>query len=324
MKMDIIATIGAGKTDFDEVKEIINKGINHLRFNFSKYNEKNIIRVDLIKKIKKCYGDSVTIMLDIPYPGKKARIYHSLKKFVVKKGDEYILESSSEFKYDKCFFIDISKIGKIIKEGTIITYSDGEAKFVTKKIIDDSRVIIKAENDFLFISGKSLSFDYPKCSNSVEKELINLIFGVNPDEIALSFVEEKKSIDELKYVLNEMGCKAKIYSKIETQKGIDNINEISKKTDVIIGRGDLCLYTDYHKLYNNQKLISKSVTKNNRSFYVATGILSSLIRQNIPSQSDIIDLSVISDINAKGIIVNSMVVFNNIDMVIQTIENMNI
>ena len=63
------------------------------------------------------------------------------------------------------------------------------------------------------------------------------------DFIGVSFVESSKHINLIRNLIsNEI---PKIVAKVENQKGIDNLNDIIKATDVImIDRGDLSTETN--------------------------------------------------------------------------------
>lgn len=129
-----------------------------------------------------------------------------------------------------------------------IIYSDGDGQFTVVEIIDENTIIVKAKNDFVFRSGKSISFNKVRINNNIKK-YGELIQEVKPDKIALSFVEDALTVKKIKQFLNTIHYQGEIFSKIEIQNGSNNIDEVCKESDIIIGRGDLCINTDVYNLY---------------------------------------------------------------------------
>lgn len=316
-EFNIIATIPAKKTDIEYIDNIIDQGINSFRFNFSKFDQNIEKRIIAISKIKEIYGDSISVLVDIPYPKKKVRLYHNNEYFNIDKGQLFTVSSSQTS--DKVFITDIENIGDLVHENDELVYCDNDAILVVKEIINSNTIILEAKNPFYFRNGKSISITYQdnkKFSISLYQEIIDII---HPRQIALSFVENKSQIADFKKLI-KLPSKLEIFSKIETQTGIDKINSICDMSNIIIGRGDLCIYSDLNNLYYNQKKIVDSSKKHKRKCYIATGILNSLLNHYEPTQSDIIDLSYILALNPNGIILNSAVIIENVDTVIRTIK----
>ncbi len=318
-EFDLIATIGAKITNVQDVQRIIEYGFNHLRFNFSKYDKNLEDRVNMIRCLKDLYENDIKVLIDLPYPGKKARIYHNKNYFDIITGQELEIVSDIVRKESERFVTDLPSIGRFVQKDTIIVYSDGEALLRVIKVIDVNTILVRAESDFFFRNGKSLSFDYPKRGHMLEYKFVDIIRDIRPNEIALSFVENSEDIRSFKMIGSNCMNGMTILSKIETQSGIDHIDDICRNSDVIIGRGDMSINTDIHKLYQNQKYIVKSAKKCGRNCYIATGILNSLTTQHFPTQADIIDLSVIINMRPKGIILNAEVVWKRPEMVLKTI-----
>ncbi len=298
---EIVATIGAKQKDINGIEALIEMGITHLRFNFSKFEQEVKERTELIKIIKQKHD--VSIMLDIPFPGKKPRIYHKEPFKEFEKGEEMVLYSGRE--KGNGFWTDANQIGNTIKVKEKIMYSDGVASLTVKKRINDDSLLLEADSNFTFRSGKSLFMGMYLRQTEIPPYIISAVKATGAEEIALSFVEEKADVNLLKDQLVKSGINVDIYCKIETDRGIKNIDDICRDYDVIIGRGDMVLYSDYSELFFNQDRIIKAAQKNGKKVYVATGILSSLLYSEIPSQSDIVDLTNIAISNPTGIILNS-------------------
>lgn len=140
----------------------------------------------------------------------------------------------------------------------------------------------------------SHKFDSDSTSPITEKDKKDLEFGSknNLEYVALSFVGSASDVEELKSVLNELNYSAKIIAKIERQKAIDNFDEILNSADAImIARGDLGNEVPIEKIPFVQADLIKKANTFGKPVIVATEMLPSMIENNIPTRSDVSDVS---------------------------------
>lgn len=320
----MIATLGYrfDKNDRFLLRELLECGIDYFRINLSKINDIETLKykIDLIKFIRYEAKRNVKIMLDLPYPGKKPRFFITdSDKIYLAKNEKIIITSDQLYKglvSYKIVYTDVSNIGKLLKTGDLVIYGDGECSFYIDCILDESTVLACANCDALIFSTKSISFGYINYIDKPSSEYIRLLQSINAYSVALSFVQ---NTDELDFYINSFP-QSKIISKIENLIGIKNVDSISAKTDIMLGRGDICLNADIYSLYLYQKQVSESAKKNNISLYFATGFLSSLCVNNFPSQSDIIDISNALLLEPDYLILNYGLVSTNCRKAVQVIK----
>ena len=100
---------------------------------------------------------------------------------------------------------------------------------------------------------------------------------------------QKKQINEIKKILPK---KIKIISKIETKKGLKNIDNIINVSDgIMIARGDLGKNIPYEKLPITQKLIIKKCNKKKVFVITATEMLMSITKAKTPERAEITDIA---------------------------------
>ena len=293
---------------------LLNSPIDMVRINFSKEGE----RVDLVEIIEKKLMNrgKLQLMLDLPLPYEKTRLYfhHNLNENIMKvlPGKKYKLvcggKNISEAiytRYYEDFFV-----------GESVFVGDGEGVF---SIVNKSGNIyeLETENMFEMINGKSI--------NRVNRNMHNLGFyrtfvnRIKPDILALSFVEKKEDIIQIKKLMPE---KAIIFSKIETQKSLENIQEILTESDgIMIGRGDLAIYSALKDFFSNQEMIIKEARKHKKPVYVATDILSSMESRQLPTRSEIIDLSFLLKSQIDGLVFSAKI--QNFKSIVNLIKGMN-
>ena len=131
-----------------------------------------------------------------------------------------------------------------------------------------------------------------KCDIMLDIKNINIpdyLKQMNFDYVALSFAESKNEINLLRKKLEK---KTKIISKIETKKGIKNINSLIDVSDgIMIARGDLGRNLPFEKVPIFQKLIIKKCRSKKKFSITATEMLLSLMRIKIPERSEVSDIA---------------------------------
>ena len=142
-------------------------------------------------------------------------------------------------------------------EFEVLSVSDKEVKTVVK-IGGETR-----DHKSMFFPNKDLKLDFLS-----EQDKSDLLFGIEQgiDFIALSFVSEKKNIDDvrefLKANIDEVreflnangGDGIDLIAKIENSSGVKNLESIVKASDgVMVARGDLGVELPYETIPNVQK-----------------------------------------------------------------------
>lgn len=294
------------------VEGMLNLNVNYFRFNLSKYDNNELdMKVYEICELKKKYP--LKIMIDIPYPRGKPRIFFNNKTELVLSPDDYINISS---KPSAPIYTDNAEILNL-NVGDKIIYSDGEGILVVTDV-NDEKIVARSEKRCLIYHRKSINFG-KLTKNTQLNKYIKIINDIQPDSVALSFVISPKDVFEFK---NELKDNVEIISKIETSAAVDSAEDIATYTSIMVGRGDLMIYADYRYLYEYQNRIMRAAIKKGNKVYVATGILSSLKNNSIPTQAELTDLARIIECSPAGIILNYGVVKNNMKVALDIINSL--
>ena len=253
-------------------------------------------------------------MLDLPFPRKKPRIMIDNSPQSIKSNSTYLL---SNVKSTEWIGLSVDCIGSKLKIGDMLLYDGGIGAFKVDRIIDSNTISIVSCGDFDIYDRKSLGSYSTLINEMISSDYIELIASAIPDYVALSFVESKEEAE----IYNSFFPNARVISKIETEKAIKNIDQITTVSNVMVARGDLRQYSNPLDLYFTQKAISESSHKNAKQLFFATDVLESLRKSEIPSSSDLIDMSVILSMRPDGIILNSPLVSSKAKEVIQMINS---
>ncbi|HEX9025852.1 MAG TPA: pyruvate kinase [Clostridium sp.] len=298
--MYIIGTVGPNVKDRTVLKGIIDNGVNALRFNFIHGSEKEFLE---FLKIAKEINNDIEIILDLS--GTKIRVSNNFE-YIYKIYDDEEIYFCGEDKYDeiknninkiKIKIIPLNIKNKILNQKVYeqIGIKDNTMLF---NVIDRSNGLIKAVTvrGGIVRKGKGCNI------KGVERKLILLsekdknaiIWGINNnvDIICQSFVEDKEDIGEIKSFLNDRisnKYKPKIWAKIETLNGINNIKSILSEVDgIIIGRGDLIPETSIEDTPIYEEQIINEVSKDkDKDIIIGTHLFNSMKNGKMPSISEV-------------------------------------
>lgn len=286
---------------------ISDSGVNGIRVNLCKYSRdivrtviREFIPIFLRKGIRKIY-------LDIPYPIDKARIYGILNdKKVIKENDEYLIKKGnnsdsicdyeSKKIYVNCTKFDVNR--------DIVYYGDGEGAFRVSRI-SEKGIFCVAKNDFYIINGKSISCGYFEQDKAV---MSNILDSIGDMEVSL-LIPFTESVDVINDIRGMVHNNVSLIAKIETESGMNNIEEIARKAEgILIGRGDLALYSNLKDLFPNLRDAIEKVRENKIIF--CTGILQNFSDAYMPERAEISDLMLIKQLYANELILSGSSDFN--------------
>jgi pyruvate kinase len=121
---------------------------------------------------------------------------------------------------------------------------------------------------------------------------IKVIDWVNLQKInylAISYAQNSKQIQQIKRLVKNKSIK--IISKIETKKGLKNIDGLIKISDgIMIARGDLSKNTSFEKVPYYKKLIIDKCNSKRKFVIIATEMLLSMVKSKTPTNAEVEDV----------------------------------
>ncbi len=315
--MEVVATIKE-RHDIDivsKVNNLLELGIMRYRFNFAKISSERD-ETSLFETINKVVqiDENIKIMIDLPYPGKKNRLVCRERSIQINCNQEYVLHLYKNGNYsisEDEFFLEDETDGDLLCEGAILVYDMGEGAFsiCNKK---SSRVVkLKALNSFKLSRGKGLTIgciSKRKYASVISRICSNFFL---PDSFVLSFVEDLNDVRENE-MLKKVFPSVKLISKIETQNGIENIEDIINYSDgIMLGRGDLCLHSPICNLMDYERIVATMCKQHNCDCYFASGFLNSYLKSYLPTHSDIIDFSYAAQLNPNYLVLNTDLILSD-------------
>ncbi|WP_236977602.1 pyruvate kinase [Membranihabitans maritimus] len=295
-KTKIVATVGPSIDSYDQLKLLIETGVDVFRLNFSHGDHETHQRViNTIHQLNEEMGTYVSILADLQGP--KIRV-GKIKDNAIPLNPGQIIEFTTEEKIgdEKSIFINYDNFPMDVNAGERILCDDGKVIF---KVIDTNKKdTVKLE----VVHGKELSsrkgVNLPDTKTSLpaltEKDLKDLEFIMTQDVnwIALSFVRKAQDVLDLKERMKENNYSALVISKVEKPEAVGSIDEIIEVSDgIMVARGDLGIEVPLEQLPGIQKSIINKCIENSKPVIVATQMMDSMIHNPSPTRAEVTDVA---------------------------------
>ncbi|BBA51175.1 pyruvate kinase PykF [Fusobacterium varium] len=297
-KTKIICTIGPSSETKETLKELLKSGMNMMRLNFSHGNyEEHKEKIDNFRAAQAETGIRAALMLDIKGPKIRTTKLKDGKNVNIVSGQEFIITTDKSIIGDeKMVAVTYEDIIQDVKIGEKLLIDDGLLQFSIKEIVGNKIICIALNNGEL---GENKGVNLPKAKVSLpaisEKDRNDLIFGCQQgvDYVAASFIRKADDVKDVRKVLDENnGKNILIISKIETQEGIDNFDEILKVSDgIMVARGDLGVEIPIEDVPIAQKMMIEKCNAAGKVVITATQMLDSMIKNPRPTRAEVNDVA---------------------------------
>ncbi len=302
--MNIIATIGPRNCKPNAIDEIISGGCNIIRINLSHGNYEDI--ENILIYIRKNYN-RVKILMDLQ--GNKIRVSKSIKDtFKTAKGEIVYFCSEENYntilskkKNSKIIPLSIGKQFILNDKYKKVYMKDGTMEF---DVLENTEEYIKAVTKIGGVVRGEKGCNLPGINRlgwnltKKDKNDINFALDNNVDILCYSYCSYDSQCKEFKErvfkSIKELGKVPKLWGKIETKEGIENIKLIANELDgIVIARGDLVPEAGLFNIPIIQEKIIYSLKGVKKDIVVATNVLNSMkysVKPTINELSDIYSL----------------------------------
>jgi len=296
LKTKIICTLGPATDDENVLRELIQKGMNVARLNFShgSYEEQQI-RIDTFKKLRSESGLPIALMLDTKGPEIRIKKFKDGQADLV-EGQKFTLTTRDSVGDNSGVSINYHDLPHDLQIGNSILIDDGLIK-ISVESIDKENIVCNVVNGGTICNNKSINIpdiqiNLPYMS---EQDKSDILFGIQNDVdfISASFVRNKQDVLEIRDLLSENNGKhINVIAKIENQDGVDNIDEIISVSDgIMVARGDMGVEIPFENIPSIQKMLVKKCYTAGKRVIVATQMLDSMIRNPRPTRAETTDVA---------------------------------
>ena len=294
-KTKIICTLGPATETTEALRQLIQKGTDVLRLNMSHATHEWVREiVPRIRRLAQIAGRPVAILVDTQGPAIRTG---DLKiNLHLKPGDvlEFTLRGAKS-KEQYSVTVNYAGFVKDISVGDTVLVDNGLLKVV---VLDKGRDRVRTRVLTPAVLGSRRHINLPRVHVNLpaltKKDIADVALSaeLDVDFVALSFVREKRDIEQLRKLLSRKTSKAQIVAKIEDQLAVRSIDKIIESTDIImIARGDLGIECPMEELPIIQRRIVKKCIRLGKPVVIATQLLESMITNRLPTRAEVTDVA---------------------------------
>lgn len=274
---------------------------------------------EMAEGIKKASYEEKDLKIYVDLAGPKIRTSLSKskkgekpKRIKVFCGDKVLIhplepsQSAKETKhYDALVGCTLEKIGSLVSVGDHLFLDDGKIELRIDEILGEAigcSVLTRNDEGSKIKDEKGINLPnsdiaiHAICDH--DREVLPHIIQY-ADIIGISFAQTPEDITDLIDELETLGKKGKIaiVAKIETKKGVQNLPAILEtlieygNSGIMIARGDLAIEIGFENLAYMQEEILDLCTAAHIPVILATQVLESKMKTNVPSRAEISDVA---------------------------------
>ncbi len=295
-KTKIICSIGPASGNVEVMEQLVLSGMNCARINLSHATEESALEtIEVVREVRRKTGMPVAILYDTKGPEFRTGNFETEDGVKVSIGDtikmveEEVVCNREHFCVNHPEAIERIEVGShVLVDNALLdleVIEKGEG-YVTLKAINNGEI---KSHKTLNVPGIDLNLPF---ISDIDRKDIEFAATHSCDYLALSFVNTPEDVIAARKIVEDAGGDARIISKIESQMGIDNIDEIISVSDgIMIARGDLGVEVPMEELPILQKQIIQKCREHGKFAIVATEMLASMYTSPRPTRAEVTDIA---------------------------------
>ncbi|WP_121746490.1 pyruvate kinase [Streptomyces sp. E2N166] len=292
----IVCTLGPATDTYDQIKDLVDAGMDIARFNFSHgTHAEHEERYHRVRKASDETGRSVGTLADLQGP--KIRLGHFAEgPVLLERGDTFTITVEEGVHGDRhtCgttyagLATDVTPGERVlVDDGKVcLEVTDVDGPRVRTTVIEGGMV---SDHKGLNLPGVAVSV--PALSKKDEDDL-RWALRNGFDTIALSFVRSGRDVLDVHRIMDEEGRRLPVIAKVEKPQAVENIEDIVAAFDgIMVARGDLGVEMPLEQVPIVQKRAIKLAKRNAKPVIVATQMLDSMIDNARPTRAEASDVA---------------------------------
>ncbi len=294
-KTKIVCTLGPNENDYEVLLKLA-KNMDVARFNFSHgdHNE-HLQRLALLKKARQESGRPIAALLDTKGPEIRTGVLEDHKKVALAEGMHITLTTEECVGNAERVYINYAGLNEDVQPGNTILIDDGLIGLTVDEVNGtEIRCTVVNGGELGERKGVNVPNVPIRLPSLTDKDIEDIKFGIEVgyDFVAASFIRNADAIREIRQIIEDAGSHMKIIAKIESQEGLDNLDEIIKESDgIMVARGDLGVEVEAKMLPQLQKEIIRKCNYQGKLVITATQMLDSMIRNPRPTRAEVTDVA---------------------------------
>jgi len=291
----IVATLGPATSSYENIRAIIEAGVDVCRMNLS--HGSYAVHEEVYANVRKAADDTgkaVAVLVDLQGPkirlGKFANGPHDLAV-----GDIFTITIDEVEGTKELVGTTYKGLPGDVAPGDFLLIDDGKVK--VKVVASDERTVTTevivagpvSNNKGINLPG--VAVNVPALS---EKDEDDLRWGLKlgADLIALSFVRNAVDVERVHEIMEEEGIRVPVIAKIEKPQAVEALEGIIDAFDAImVARGDLGVELPLEAVPIVQKRAVELARRMAKPVIVATQMLESMISSPVPTRAETSDVA---------------------------------
>jgi pyruvate kinase len=291
----IVATLGPATSSYENIRAIIDAGVDVARMNLShgSYDVHEAVYAN-VRKAADDSGRAVAVMVDLQGPKIRLGKFEA-GPYELEVGDIFTITIEDILGTKELSSTTFKGLPQDVSPGDFLLIDDGKVKV---RVLDTDGTRVRTEVIVAGPVSNNKGINLPGVAVNVpalsEKDEADLRWGLSlgADYIALSFVRNAADIERVHEIMAEEGRKIPVIAKIEKPQAVDALEEIVDAFDAImVARGDLGVELPLEAVPIVQKKAVEIARRMAKPVIVATQMLESMISSPIPTRAETSDVA---------------------------------
>jgi len=291
----IVATLGPATSSYDNIRAIIDAGVDVARMNLShgSYDVHEGVYAN-VRKAADDAGKPVAILVDLQGPKIRLGKFEA-GPYELAEGDIFKITTEDIIGTKEISSTTFKGLPNDVKAGDFLLIDDGKVRVrvvsVDGPVVTTEVVVAGPVSNNKGINLPGVAVNVPALSDKDEADL-RWGLKLGADLIALSFVRNAADIERVHEIMAEEGRKVPVVAKIEKPQAVEALEEIIEAFDAImVARGDLGVELPLEAVPIVQKRAVELARRAAKPVIVATQMLESMISSPVPTRAETSDVA---------------------------------
>jgi pyruvate kinase len=291
----IVATLGPATSSYDNIRAIIDAGVDVARMNLShgSYEVHEGVYAN-VRKAADDAGKPVAVLVDLQGPKIRLGKFEA-GPYELAEGDIFKITTEDIIGTREISSTTFKGLPNDVKPGDFLLIDDGKVRVrvveVDGPVVTTEVIVAGPVSNNKGINLPGVAVNVPALSDKDEADL-RWGLKLGADLIALSFVRNARDIERVHEIMAEEGRKVPVVAKIEKPQAVDALEEIIEAFDAImVARGDLGVELPLEAVPIVQKHAVELSRRMAKPVIVATQMLESMTHSPVPTRAETSDVA---------------------------------
>jgi pyruvate kinase len=292
----IICTIGPASQSEDMMRDLMVRGMDVARLNFSHgTHPEHLERIQRLRAVAHELGKPICILQDLQGPKIRTGRLEDHKPVVLVAGQTVTITPDNVLGTSEIIATTYRGLAHDVRPGERILLSDGKIELVVQAIRGGNVICgvlnggVLGDNQGINLPGTNVSIP-----SLTDKDLVDLEFGLKNgvDIVAVSFVRSAADVIRAKQAIAQHRSDVGLVAKLEKPQAIEDLEAILREAHaVMVARGDLGVEVAPEKVPAIQKYVIRRALDFRRPVITATQMLESMTENPRPTRAEASDVA---------------------------------